>query len=83
MQASVDKFGRIIIPKSIRKHLGLRAGSVLDIEQLDHKILLKIHDEEPRLKKECGFLVFVGKPIGDLDGALGKLREDRLEDLGD
>lgn len=81
MLTSVDKFGRIIIPKAIREHLGLQAGSVLEIEELDHKILIKIHDDEPKLTREGGFLIFVGKPVGDLENAIEKLREDRFKFL--
>jgi len=81
MLTSVDKFGRIIIPKAIRDHLGLKAGAVLEIEEVDHKILIKIHNDEPKLKREGGFLVFVGKPVGNLENAIEKLREDRFKFL--
>ena len=32
MEAVIDKFGRIVIPKKLRDDLGLRPGSVIKIE---------------------------------------------------
>lgn len=37
----MDKFGRILIPKEIRKTLGIREGAELEIEIKDEKILIK------------------------------------------
>jgi AbrB family looped-hinge helix DNA binding protein len=34
MTITIDKFGRILIPKSIRKELGLEPGTVLDLSVL-------------------------------------------------
>lgn len=41
MQTRIDKFGRVLIPKVIRKNLGLEAGETLQLEQSDKKIILK------------------------------------------
>lgn len=78
---SLDKFGRVIIPKPIREHLGLQPGAMLEIEEVDHQILLKLHDEPPYLKREEGFLVFIDKPTRDLIASIEKLREDRFKSL--
>ncbi len=85
MQISVDNYGRIIIPKIIREHLGLHAGSVLHIEESknNHEIVLKTIDQQTPLKLEEGIFVFTGKPIGDMDDVLETIRAERLKKLGD
>ena len=40
----VGKRGVIVIPKSIREKLGIREGSVLEMEVVDDKIILKTRD---------------------------------------
>ena len=35
MQTTVDKFGRIIIPKKVRDHFGLKPGTPVEIEKID------------------------------------------------
>lgn len=40
----VGKRGVIVIPKPIREKLGIREGSVLEIEVVDDKIILKTRD---------------------------------------
>lgn len=33
MKLTLDKFGRVVIPKSIRDRLGLRPGTTLELDQ--------------------------------------------------
>lgn len=33
MEATVDKFGRIVIPKRVRDDLGIKAGTVVLLEE--------------------------------------------------
>jgi AbrB family looped-hinge helix DNA binding protein len=61
MQTSIDNYGRVIIPKSIRDDLGLEAGSIFEIEANNHNIVLKAVAVEPHLKVEEGILVYTGK----------------------
>lgn len=63
MQTAVDKFGRVIIPKTIRDRLGWKPGTILEIEEADDTLVLKVLNNEPRLMGENGFLVFTGKPL--------------------
>ena len=37
----VDKLGRLVIPKEIRKHLNIKNGDVLHIEIKNNKIILE------------------------------------------
>lgn len=38
----VDELGRIVLPSKVRKALGIKAGSELQIECRNHEIVLKI-----------------------------------------
>lgn len=83
MQTSIDNYGRIIIPKSIREHLGLHPGSILEIEESNHDIVLKTLDEQPQLKVEEGIFVFTGKAIHNVENVLETIRSERLKKLED
>lgn len=63
MQTAIDKFGRVNIPKTIRDRLGWQPGTILEIQEVDDALVLKIQNDEPRLMRENGFLVFTGKPL--------------------
>ena len=52
MEATLDRFGRIVIPKKIREDLHLQVGSSIRIEEGDGKIVLKPIEGEPSLLKK-------------------------------
>ncbi len=81
MDITVDKFGRIVIPREVREGLGLEPGTVLRIEERQDQILLKPLREGPWTKVEGGVLVFSGVATEDLVGILRKHREERLKGL--
>lgn len=81
MQTAIDNYGRVIIPKSIRDHLGLQAGAILEIEESNHDIVLKALDVQPQLKSEEGILVFTGKMTGNAEDVLETIRATRLKGL--
>ena len=81
METTLDKFGRIVIPKEIRDDFNLRPGSQIRIEESEQAIILKPVAGEPNLHWKDGVLVFSGAPMGDLDKALEKNRKDRLINL--
>lgn len=41
MQITIDGAGRVVIPKSIRHHLGLDAGHALEVSERDGRIELE------------------------------------------
>jgi AbrB family looped-hinge helix DNA binding protein len=41
MRTSIDRLGRVVVPKAIRDELQLRGGARLDIEQRDGVIVLR------------------------------------------
>jgi AbrB family looped-hinge helix DNA binding protein len=77
METTLDRFGRIVIPKRVREDLNLRTGSVLKIEERDDQIVLSLRREEPDLVREGGVLVFTGEAVGDLEDAVEAQRRAR------
>lgn len=86
MQTTIDKFGRMVIPKALRDELDLRPGSVLDVERASVGIVLKpVLEDQPLIVKE-GLLVYsgdrTGEVSGDLDRAVENERDRRHRDVG-
>jgi AbrB family looped-hinge helix DNA binding protein len=79
METTLDKFGRVLIPKEVRDDLGLKPGAVLEIEELEETILLKPKNDEPHVVLKDGVLVFSGAATGDVAGAIHTHREERLK----
>lgn len=77
MEARLDRFGRIVLPKKAREAMGIGAGSVLEIEEEVDRLVLTVRREEPDLVLEDGVLVFTGKPTGDLEHAIETARRGR------
>ena len=82
METTLDRFGRIVIPKKIRNDFNLKPGDQIRIEEREQVIILKPVEGEPNLHWKDGVLVFSGVPIGDVGDALEKHREDRMKRLG-
>ncbi|MEA2695528.1 MAG: hypothetical protein QOJ16_4915 [Acidobacteriota bacterium] len=83
MQATLDKFGRIVIPKRVRDDFGLEPGSVLKVEERGDDILLTLvsGDPEAALEWKGGVLVFTGEALDDLTNVVERDREERLARL--
>lgn len=77
MEATLDKFGRIVIPKRVRDDLGLDPGTVLDVEGGEGRIVLSPRREQPDLVREDGVLVFTGEAVGELEAAVEAQRSRR------
>ena len=81
METSLDKFGRIVIPKKIREDFNLKAGTPIRIEESEKAIILTPVHGEPCLHLKEGVLVFSGTPLEDLGDALARHREERLKSI--
>jgi AbrB family looped-hinge helix DNA binding protein len=81
MEATLDRFGRIVIPKQVRDDLGLSPGSVLKIEERAEGIVLKPVAESSPLVLKDGILVFTGEVEGDLETVLRRGRDERSRRL--
>ncbi len=82
MEAILDKFGRIVIPKKIREDFNLRPGSPIRIEEGKEEILLKPIEGEPSLTEKDGVLVFTGKSLENLEAKIEESRRERNQSLG-
>lgn len=78
METTLDRFGRVVIPKEIRDILGLKPGELLKIEQSDNEVILKPLREESPIKVKDGVLVYTGMATGNLIDAVRAHREERL-----
>jgi len=81
METTLDRFGRIVIPKDVRDDMGLEAGAVLQIEKEGEKIVLQPIHGEPRITEKKGILVFTGTAVGDVGSALHEHRKRRLKKM--
>ncbi len=80
MEVLVDNFGRILIPQSVRKHIGLKAGTVLDIEEDDNRIVLKPKEGQGPLRIKEDLAVYSGE-IGHSANLVKEAREKRIRKL--
>lgn len=83
----MDKAGRVVIPKSVRKEWHLEPGDELELESGGEEIILRPVRERGPLTKEQGVWVFrTGKPLSasTTDELLQQIREERdLANLGE
>lgn len=82
-RVSVDKAGRLILPKAIRDGFRLRAGSMLELQVCGDHVRLRPVDAEPALVQVDGWWVHQGRAESDdpLAEALRFHRGDRLSDV--
>lgn len=83
----MDKAGRVVIPKSLRKEWHLEPGDELELESCGEEIILRPFRERGPLTKEQGVWVFrTGKPMpaSTTDDLLQQIRGERdLANLGE
>lgn len=77
MKTTIDRFGRIVVPKEIRKHFGLAPGAAVDINERGQEIVIRQAAEHPPLQLEEGVLVFTGEATEDISTWVQKVRENR------
>jgi AbrB family looped-hinge helix DNA binding protein len=81
MRTTLDKFGRLVIPKKMREDLGIEPGTPVTVEERGQVIYVKpVHDAPPVAVKE-GILVYRGVAEGDLEKAVAVDRECRRRKL--
>jgi len=81
MEATLDKFGRIVIPKQVRDDLGLSPGAILRVEEGENGIVLKPVEHREALVHKDGVLVFTGELEGDIEQAVQRDRDSRSRKL--
>jgi len=81
MKTTLDRFGRIVVPKEIRDRLGLKPGVEMDIDDHENEVMMKRIEHETPLELEEGVLVFTGTATGDMMDAVRIHRKERLQKL--
>ena len=84
MQISIDKAGRIVVPKPLRDRLGLRPDSKLELTESDEGFHLKPLDAAPRLVRRAdGRLMVTGSPsvAADWKNLVRNVREERIRKI--
>ncbi len=61
MVTTLDKFGRLSIPKRFREHLGINDGTNLNISEDGKRIVIELVKEKSPIVNRDGILVFTGK----------------------
>jgi AbrB family looped-hinge helix DNA binding protein len=80
---TIDKAGRIVLPKPLREELQLAPGDSLEVNTKGEEITLRPIRGNSALKKKHGVWVFqAGQSLGEdaVDKAIREVRRDR-EDL--
>ena len=80
-KVTLDRAGRVVIPKTLRDELRLAAGDTLDLTVKGDEVTLRPRRGATPLQKERGVWVFrSGKPLtaGETDETLRNIRARRL-----
>lgn len=81
MVTTLDKFGRVIIPKKLREQLGITPETTLHIEEDGKRIIIEpVQEAEPLIERE-GVLISTGKLRADAAELLTRERKRRMHQL--
>ena len=81
MVTTLDKFGRVIIPKKFREHLCISFNTSLNISEDGKRIVIEpVQEKEPLVDKD-GILVFTGKLDIKKNDFIQKDRNQRMKKL--
>ena len=79
---SMDRAGRVVLPKPIREQLQLEPGESLEIESFEDHIVLRPIRQHATMRKELGVLVFdTGAPItaATVQETIQRVRDERSD----
>jgi AbrB family looped-hinge helix DNA binding protein len=79
MKTSIDRAGRLVVPKPVREKLQLRGGELLDVEERDGVIELRPAATDVRLVETPQGPV--ADPVGDIAPLTDELVRDVLEQV--
>jgi len=79
-EITIDRSGRLVIPKAVRERHRLSPGVRLTLEEEDDRLVLVPLREATRTEERSGLLVFDGRWTGEVPDHR-TLREERLDRL--
>ena len=77
---TLDRAGRVVLPKPVRDELHLGPGDALELESSESEIVLRpVRTTMPLRKKHGVWVLRTGKPLGTsvIDETIRKVREER------
>jgi AbrB family looped-hinge helix DNA binding protein len=77
MRTTIDRAGRIVVPKALRDALGLSGGQEVDVTARDGNLEVRPTPTRMRLQRRRGYLVAV--PDSDLPELSAELVRETLE----
>lgn len=83
MKITIDKSGRIVVPKPLRDRFGLKPDMELDVLEQANGLLLRVPEQRPAMTKVKGLWVHQGAASAatDWDRVLENVREERMQTL--
>ena len=79
---TLDRAGRVLIPKTLRQELHLGPGDALQLDSEGEQITLRPMRPKALLKKEQGVWVYQGESTNaSIPGLIDREREKRLREL--
>jgi AbrB family looped-hinge helix DNA binding protein len=83
MNVTIDKLGRVVVPKTIRDRYHLVPGTALEMEVAEGVIRMVPVNSEPALVRKEGVLIHHGTGTSDLDIAafINRNRANRNADI--
>jgi AbrB family looped-hinge helix DNA binding protein len=81
---TIDKAGRVVIPKSFRDELHLSSGDSLEIESQGDEIIIRpVREESTMFKEEGMWVIRTGKPltVEDVNAVIESGREERHREI--
>ena len=80
MRLTIDKAGRVVIPKPPREELHLEAGDALELETAGDQIMLRpVRGAVPLTKRQGIWIFRTGRPLpaSSTDDVLQEIRKER------
>jgi AbrB family looped-hinge helix DNA binding protein len=84
MKLTLDKAGRIVLPKPVRDELQLAPGDALELESSGEEITLRLRRGHAPLRKKRGVWVYsAGEAISDtvVQKTLKQVRREREDEI--
>jgi len=80
---TIDKSGRIVVPKPLRERLGLKPGTELEAVDQGGGVLLRAVEQRPAMIKIEGLWVHrgVAEPNANWDRVIQRVREEQIESV--